>query len=831
MTTSYVGIDLGTTNSVISTYDGETLRILKSPEQNDVTPSAIFFDRRGNKFVGQRAYDSAPHSPDSAAVLFKRLMGTGTPVSIPAAQLTLTPEQCSAEVLRVLYGYLPEDARQAGVAGTIITVPAAFNQMQKEATLAAAEQAAIGRVLLLQEPVAAVMSVMRARPGDGRFLIYDLGGGTLDIAIAESIGGRVTLLAHGGIAMCGGRDFDRRIVQHVVAPWLRANFGLPDGVLEEPKYRALARLAAWAAERAKIELSSREEAIISLSEAELRMRDERGQELYLDIPLARTALNELVQDLIATSVEAARDALRQAGLAPADIERLVFVGGPTQYKPLRDQVAAALGIAASTEVNPMTAVAEGAALYAEAVDWSVATRGRKAIRGALDTGASVPVTFAYMARTPGHRAKCAVKLAAAVAPGHEFQIDSLDSGWSSGRISLRDGAIVDLPLAKQGTNTFKVFLFGPAGDPLSLSQDRLTISRTAATIDAIPASHSIGVEVLEKLGGRSTLEYLVRAGEPLPKKGQLSFRAAESLKAGSTASLNFKLWEGEITDPVSDNRFIGTVRIIGSDLDEGVIPAGAELVCDYEVVDSGNVTVALTVPSIGATFHSDRNFYSPQEGLIDFTQAAQQVTATAREVQSRVDRIAAKVDSDKLEKAQSRLASAATLAASNDPETSKQAMDDVLEAKRLLAQVRQEHLPEIRQLELDGYVAFFDETIRPLARPSEVTSFDNLVLSAKRVIARDDGAFETYVADMREINAAVLWRQDWFLVDRFNELAAAAHAFPDRVAFEALVARGREAVRTDDMPTLRGVLAELYRARVTLGGDDGMFDVANVLRS
>ena len=116
MTTTFVGIDLGTTNSAISTYDGDVLRVHKSPEQNDVTPSVIYFDARGNRFVGKRAYDNSVHSPDSTAMLFKRLMGTGTPIAVPAARLALTPEQCSAEVLRVLYGYLPENIRHAAVA-------------------------------------------------------------------------------------------------------------------------------------------------------------------------------------------------------------------------------------------------------------------------------------------------------------------------------------------------------------------------------------------------------------------------------------------------------------------------------------------------------------------------------------------------------------------------------------------------------------------------------------------------------------------------------------------------------------------------------------------
>ncbi len=271
---NYIGIDLGTTNSAISVYDGENLRLFKSPEQNDVTPSAIFIDKRGNKYVGRRAYDQAARNPESAATLFKRLMGTSTPVKLPAVNLTMSPEECSAEILRVLFGYLPEDIRNDPETGTVVTVPAAFNQMQKNATMAAAEMAGLGKVALMQEPVAAVMSVMRHRQSDGMFLVYDLGGGTLDIAIAQSINGRVSLLAHGGIAMCGGRDFDRLLLDNAVKPWLLDNFDLPEDFVADRRYTALGYLATWATEKAKIELSSSDEAVIALDDSELRVRDE-----------------------------------------------------------------------------------------------------------------------------------------------------------------------------------------------------------------------------------------------------------------------------------------------------------------------------------------------------------------------------------------------------------------------------------------------------------------------------------------------------------------------------------------------------------------------------
>ena len=160
---TFVGIDLGTTNSAISTYDGTETRIWKCPEQNDVTPSAILIDRRGNKYLGQRAYNSAPWQSENSALLFKRIMGTNTPVELRAINRTMTPEECSSEILKLLYGYLPEEMRNDPGIGTVITVPAAFNQMQKDATMQASQMAGIGAVALMQEPVAAVMSVMRSR--------------------------------------------------------------------------------------------------------------------------------------------------------------------------------------------------------------------------------------------------------------------------------------------------------------------------------------------------------------------------------------------------------------------------------------------------------------------------------------------------------------------------------------------------------------------------------------------------------------------------------------------------------------------------------------------
>jgi len=828
---NFVGIDLGTTNSAICSYDGSETRIWKSPEQNDVTPSAIYIDRRGNKYVGKRAYDSAPHSPDNSATLFKRLIGTSTPVQLSALNLTMTPEECSAEVLKVLFGYLSEEIRNDLDTGTVITVPAAFNQMQKDATMQAASMAGIGKVALMQEPVAAVMSVMRSRNTDGMFLIYDLGGGTLDIAIAESIGGRVNLLAHGGIAMCGGRDFDRVLVDNVVRPWLLDNFKLPEDFSVNPTFKSLIRLATWATERAKIELSAREDTVISLSETEARVRDLDGNEIYLDISLQRDTYDKLIADRVSETIDSARETLSKAGLTPHDLERIVFVGGPTNYKPLRDKAAYELGIPGSTDINPMTAVAEGASLFAESIDWDSQNHSRKNTRGQISSGGELALSFNYIARTPDVKAKIAIQLSGQVASGSEFQIDSVDTGWTSGRLPLKHGTTIDVTLTKTGDNAFKVFVFDPVGGPISLEQDKIVITRTAATVDAIPASHSVGIEVLEKLGGRPILVYLIRSGDPLPKKSKETFKAAESLKAGASSSLNFKLWEGEIEDPITDNRPVGVLKISGYDFDDGVIPAGADLECDYEILDSGNIIIEVSVPCIGGTFHSGKNFYSRQEGQLDYTTASILVVEEGEQTLHRIDAINEIVENSKLDQARKKLESATSLNP-DEPETEKtqEAMEKVLEAKRLLAQVRKEHLKEIRQMDLDVVTSFFDKSVRQYARSSEAKTFDNLAKTAQRTIDINDKDFENHLDELRGKNFEIVWRQDWFVVERFKGMASSPHLFTDEHRFKELVKIGAQLMRDDDIEKLRAIVAQLYSIKIGSSSEDELLEVVNIIR-
>ena len=681
------------------------------------------------------------------------------------------------------------------------------------------------------------------------FLIYDIGGGTTDIAIAESIGGRVNLLAHGGIQMCGGRDFDRSLVDSVVRPWLLENFELPEDFSVNPDFKSLIRLATWVTERAKIELSSREEAVIRLDEMEARTQDLNGDEIYFDIALSRDTLDHLIAERESETINAARETLSQAGLTPHDLECIVWVGGPTNYKPLRDQVAFELGIPGDMAVNPMTAVAEGASLFAESIDWSLPEATKKTTHKRISSRGKLDVTFRYLARTPTDKAQIGVQLEGQVAPGSEFQIDNVNTGWTSGRLRLKHGVTIDLALTRDGENMFKVLAFDEVGRPIALEQNEIIITKTAATVDAIPASYSMALEVLKKLGGKSVPYWLVRKGDSLPKKGKTVVKAGELLKAGSSDSLNFKLYEGEIEEPVTGNRPIGAIKITGEDFDHGVIPIGADLECDYKILDSGTLYIEVSVPSIGSTFSSEKNFYSSDEGKLDITSTAdrKRIADEVEETMNRIDEVKEIVDDLKLEQARQKLVSAAAPNPDEeDTETVQEANERVLEAKRILAQVREEHLKEFRQVELTKVVTSF-EHVRQYARSSEAAEFDRLKTTAQRAIDNNDNDFEEYLDELRGKNFDLWWRQPWFIIEQFKRFASLPEQFANQERLEELVTIGSQFlpehvgpdgkgpgfIDPEKTKSLRPIVAEMWQLQYEGRSDPKSMEdmVVNIVRS
>jgi molecular chaperone DnaK len=362
-TTLDFGIDLGTTNSAIARLESSGPVVIKNGDETEVTPSVVRIDARGVVTVGRRARQHLEADPANTRSEFKRLMGTAERFKFEKAAKTFSSEELSAEVLKALRA----DARDrtgVDVEAAVITVPALFELSQCEATSKAAQLAGFRVSPLLQEPIASAIACgFSGKPADGYWLVYDLGGGTFDTSLMNARDGRMRVVDHAGDNFLGGKDFDWKLVEHVLEQ-LKQQYALPSLARGNPTYlRALARLKAGC-EEAKIELSRRE--LVSVQIPAL-CEDDAGVEVDVDVPIRRADFEKLILPSVERSVAIAKALLEKEGLGATALEKLIFVGGPTLTPIIRTAVESALGLKAEVGIDPMTAVAQGAAVFAGTV--------------------------------------------------------------------------------------------------------------------------------------------------------------------------------------------------------------------------------------------------------------------------------------------------------------------------------------------------------------------------------------------------------------------------------------------------------------------------------
>ena len=614
----YLGIDLGTSNSAVVGNINSQLRVFKTSDGSDVLPSVIYIDQRGHRLYGRRAYEQTRLSPDNVAKGFKRLMGTSTPIKFRASGDVMTPEECSAEILRQLVSQAVLETNESEITGTAVTIPAAFNQMQSEATLRAAAAAGLDRVVLLQEPIAAPMA--QTNNNSVQFLVYDLGGGTFDLALIQNLSGSINIIGHEGINMLGGRDFDRILIAKVIRPWLIETFSLPEDFQKQGKYGRLIGKSLMAAEAAKIDLSTANASTIFMSDEDIRVQDQNGTDIYLDITVTRHQFEELVEPLLVETLEMSRSIIKANGYTTQDIDRIVFVGGPSKMPWIRERVPRELGVAADLSVDPMIAVAMGAAIYAESREWAVSSTKRKATRTTTEVAPHLGLKFDYQARTTQDSVRLRVRAESeAVAARLSVQIDVPEHGWTSGRTTITHDTTLELPTRTLGENQFQVIVFDGSGLPIAQAASTIVITRTHSTAAAIPATQTIAVKVRTgSTGIRNALQPLIKKGTPLPAKGSQPLRAAYAIGPNLPGQIDLELFQDEGTPEPDLNLAIGSFRISHHDLPEGMmIREGDPVIFNWSMDDSGLLTATVELPSVQQTFSNSR-FYVDQEGHRSF---------------------------------------------------------------------------------------------------------------------------------------------------------------------------------------------------------------------
>jgi molecular chaperone DnaK len=366
-----IGIDLGTTNSVVAVMEGGDAAVIVNQEGARTTPSVVGFAKDGERLVGQVAKRQAVTNPENTIFSIKRFMGrkhgevaqeaARVPYQVVKAENNdawvevrgkkHSPPEISAMILQKLKT-AAEDYLGEKVTDAVITVPAYFNDAQRQATKDAGRIAGLNVLRIVNEPTAAALAYGLDKKGDETIAVYDFGGGTFDISILEVGEGVVEVKATNGDTHLGGDDLDQRVID-----WMVTEFRKSDGVDLSRDRMALQRLKE-AAEKAKVELSTVMETDINLP---FITADQNGPK-HLQMKLTRTQFERLVDDLLERSMAPVKQALADAGLQPSDIDEVVLVGGSTRVPKIQQLVKSFFGKEPHKGVNPDEVVAVGAAI-------------------------------------------------------------------------------------------------------------------------------------------------------------------------------------------------------------------------------------------------------------------------------------------------------------------------------------------------------------------------------------------------------------------------------------------------------------------------------------
>ena len=352
-----IGIDLGTTNSCVAVMDGGECKVITNPEGNRTTPSVVAY-KNGERIVGDAAKRQAVTNKNTVSSI-KRLMGTNEKVELEGKQYT--PQEISAMILQYLKGYA-EDYLGEKVEKAVITVPAYFNDAQRQATKDAGKIAGLEVERIINEPTAAALAYgIDKTEKEQKVLVYDLGGGTFDVSILELADGTFEVLSTNGDTKLGGDDFD-----NVVVDWMVDTFKKENGVDLRKDAMAMQRLKE-AGEKAKKDLSGMVQTQISLP----FISAGADGPLHFEATLTRAKFDEMTKHLVDRTMDPVRNALRDAGLTKNDIHQVLLVGGSTRIPAVQEAVKSVLGKEPNRSVNPDEVVAMGAAIQGGVIQGDV----------------------------------------------------------------------------------------------------------------------------------------------------------------------------------------------------------------------------------------------------------------------------------------------------------------------------------------------------------------------------------------------------------------------------------------------------------------------------
>lgn len=575
------GIDLGTTNSAICRMEKGEPVIIKTDIQMDTMPSCVSVNKKGSIKVGLTAYNAMLQDKRRATkswhkgasntyVEFKRTMATDTQYPCTNLNKSFSSEELSAEVLKTLKSFVTDET----FSSVVITVPAKFTVNQKTATMEAAKMAGFKHCELLQEPIAASMAYgLSSDEKNGIWMVFDFGGGTFDAALLKVEDGIMQVFDTEGDNYLGGKNLDYAIVDNIIIPYLQENYTVDGYLQDEEKKEVLRDAMKTYAEGLKNQLSFKEKEDIISNLGELG-EDEDGEEIELDLTQTQSEVFDVMRPYFQKAVDICKDLLQRNHLTGEQLTKLILVGGPTHSPLIRQMLREQVTPNVDTSIDPMTAVATGAALYASTLNAEVSDDEIKV--------GTVKLDVSYESTTVEMTEYVPVCLSDGSAFSSVFvEFVRGDKAWSSGKVEINsNGDVVELNLLEGKANSFNIACYDDKGNMLPCFPNEITIIQ-GSVVGAAPLPYNIGIATWndDKKRGVFRMAKGLEKNKPLPATGVINdLKTTNQLRPGLSSDVlivpihqvdDFAEAEGK---SASLYEHVADVVITGEDVDT-LIPA------------------------------------------------------------------------------------------------------------------------------------------------------------------------------------------------------------------------------------------------------------------
>lgn len=596
----YYGIDLGTTNSSISRFDGTETRIIKGKQQSEITPSVVNISKNGRTTVGSNAYNALVTDSENTICEFKRWMGRPNKILFKNSGIEKSPEELSSEILKSLisdvYIQTGERIKQA-----VVTVPIEFGQLQCDATVKAGQLAGLEKVILLQEPISASIAYGYKIETEKNkvWMVYDFGGGTFDSAVVSTQDDQLTVIGHAGDNLLGGKDIDNDLVDKILIPILSQKYELSNFNMQSLKKKLL-----HLAEQCKIELSYSEDSIISIYDVG---SDANGEIIEEDIKVVRNMLNDIVKPYVDKSIELCNNALYEARVTRESLDAIVLVGGTTFVNYIRERLTKEYEVHLKYDLDPMTVVALGASIFA----LKVADNG---VVFNTNLNETVSVNLYYDNICIDETTELIGNIENNSSNIIEVKIESTSGIWNSGWVPLNDKKfVIMLLLEEKKQNIFTIYFRDLRGNIINSNINSFSITHTGMDISNPPLPHSIGLEI-DTENDNTAMDFVFPRSTKLPCDKDIIYKASRNLKRTDYGEfIGINLFEGDSNIP-SLNESIGLIKIKAEDLN---IPLreNDEIELHIEINESRQIYIEAKITSSNQYF--SWNVYVPEQKEIE----------------------------------------------------------------------------------------------------------------------------------------------------------------------------------------------------------------------